>query len=448
MLRDNRLICLSCALVTAACCAFWLWPGAGKATGERSALDSSFFTPPGGDVDAWPNLFGPYHNSVSAETGLRTEWPAAGPPELWRIDVGRGYSSPVAMDSRLVLLHRMGDTERIESFDADTGASQWRFDYPTSYTCRYEYSDGPYSTPILDDGRIYAVGAQGQFHCLDLATGQLVWRRNPHEDYHVPEALFPVGASPLLEGELLIFNLGSRADGAGIIALDKHSGETVWTATDHGASYATPRAATIHGRRIVLVVTFEGLVALDPRSGRVHWSVPFRPHSPDSVNAASPVVAGDLVLMVTGPGPGGICLRVLPDGRYEEAWRERRNLDSQFNTLVDTDGYVYGYSSKRIRASFRCVDLQTGELRWQWRSPLERGSAIAADGRFILWGEHGHLASVDINPNEVVPRSMTADPLLAAPCYASPALYRGKLYLRNDETLLCLDLRSSRGPAR
>jgi outer membrane protein assembly factor BamB len=396
-------------------------------------------------VDGWPNLFGPSHNNVSRETGLVMDWPAEGPSEKWRISVGRGYSSPVVHGNRLVLLHRRDDEEIVECFDAETGDPCWQFRYPTTYQCIYEYSDGPYSTPVLDEHCVYCVGAEGQFHCLRLETGELVWRRLLHEEFTVERPLFAVGASPLLEGDRLIFNLGARDDKAGIIALDKRTGETLWTATDHGASYATACAAIVHQRKMAFVVTFEGLVALDPATGRIYWSIPFRPRAPDTVNATSPLVAGDLVLMVSGPGPGSLCLRILPDGNYQEVWSDRRVLDSQFNSLIPSAGFVYGYSSKRQDgATFRCVDLHTGELRWKWASPLARGSAVAAHGRFILWGEHGHLASLDVTPDKPVVRSLTENPLLSSPCYSAPALHRGLLYLRNETTLLCLSLRGER----
>ncbi|MEQ8787378.1 MAG: PQQ-like beta-propeller repeat protein [Pirellulaceae bacterium] len=399
---------------------------------------------PTADPPGWPNLFGPQHNSVSSEGGLSVAWTSAGPPRVWSREIGTGYSAPVALGERLIVLHRLGDEEVVECFDPETGDSRWQHRYPTSYQCKYRYSNGPYSTPIIDDEFVFAVGAEGALRCLNAADGQLVWRRDLSDEYQLEEGLFGVGSTPLLEGDRLIFNVGAYKDDAGVIALDRRTGATLWTATDHRAGYATPIAATIHGRRYVFVVTYEGLVALDPRDGRVFWSIDQRPMSPDSLNATSPAVWGDLVLMVTGPGPGALCLRVSPDGGYEEVWRDRRVLDSQFNPLVCTDGYLFGYTSSRQGgAVFRCVQAATGRMCWEWESVLDRGTVLAADGKLILLGEQGHLAALAATPREARPLSPIVEPLLSGPCYSAPALHRGRLILRNEGTLLSLDLRDT-----
>lgn len=397
----------------------------------------------GADAAAdWPNLFGPQHTSVSRERGIAADWPAVGPPRLWRREIGNGYSIPVVSQGRLILLHRVADEEIVECLDAASGDSLWDVRYPTHYQCTYRYSSGPYSSPIIHGDRVVAVSAEGTMRCLQLADGALLWKRDLSQEYEVEEGLFAVGATPLLDDGRLIFPLGAAAHGAGVIALDAETGETLWTATDHRASYATPIAAVIHGRPMLFVVTFEGLAALDPSDGRVWWTIEHRPKSSDSVNATSPVVHDDLVLMVTGPGPGSLCVRVLPDGGYEEVWRDRRVLDSQFNPLVCLRGLVFGYTSSRQGgAMLRCIDMATGEMRWEWESELDRGTLLSADGKLIALGEHGHLAALTADARRPRQLAMTERPILAAPCYSAPALAGGRLYLRNERELLCLDLR-------
>jgi outer membrane protein assembly factor BamB len=402
---------------------------------------------PSREPTGWPNLFGPSHNNISAETGLALAWSAEGPPCHWQREVGTGYSSPVVLGERLILLHRAGDQEHVECLHAERGDTLWKYSYPTGYRNRYHFSHGPYSTPAMDAQHVYAVGAEGQIHCLRTSDGALVWRRPLYQEFGVPLGDFAVAASPLLDGNRLIFNLGATDKQAGIIALDKQTGETLWTATDHGASCATPCAATVHGRRTALVVTFEGLVAVESQLGSVLWSLPHRPKSPDSINATSPLVVGDRVVMVTGPGPGAVCVRMLAGGGHEVLWQDRRVLDSQFNNMVCVDGCLYGFGSRRQGgAPLRCVDLETGRLRWSWSSPIERGCILAADGHFILWGEHGHLASLKIDSERPIVRALTEEPLLETPCYSAPALQHGLLYVRNEQTLRCYDLRGPINP--
>lgn len=388
----------------------------------------------------WPALFGPQNDRRTPESIEPDGWPADGPRELWRRPVGTGYSSPVVAGGRVVIQDREGDQERIRCMDAATGDEVWTVSYPTTYVCEFEYSHGPYATPLIHEGRVFAFGAQHQLHCIDLESGEIVWRKLLAEDFKVDTGLFGFGCGAVVEGGKLLFNLGAAE--AGIVALDIRDGATAWTATNDQASYATPCVATVHGQRIAFFFTAQGLVALAPDTGKVLWSVPHAPKSSLSINATSPVVWEDLVVAVTGPGPGAICVRCNPDGGHEIAWEDRRVIDSQFNTLWTIDGVLYGYTSKQqFGVAFRAIDIYSGELLWEHISQLGRGSGLAAGDKFVLWGERGHLAVLDVDKSEARVRWESKGDLLAPPCYASPALSEGRLYLRDETTLLCLEMR-------
>lgn len=397
-------------------------------------------------VSTWPNFLGQRRDSVSSETGLLGSFPATGPRERWRRPVGTGYSSPVVTERGLIVLQRVGNEEQVECLDPDSGESRWTFAYPTTYQCQYEYSSGPYSTPSIDGNRVFTVGAQGQLHCLNMTDGELMWRRDLRADYDPAEQLFAMGASPLVDESRLYLPIGGTRGSSGIVAIDKHTGETLWTATEHAAGYASPIKAVIHGREFLFVFNKFGLVALDPLNGRLFWEIPFTSRGVDTVCASSPVVCGDLVLVTMGPAPGALCVRVLPDGSYAEAWRERRVLDSTWNNLVVHDGHIFGFTSKRQRAKLRCIEFATGKQQWEWESDLERGSLLAADGKLIGWGEHGHLALLALNTRELQVLSQTVEPLLKSPCYAMPAIYDGALYVRNEGTLVCFEFRRQPDP--
>ena len=407
-------------------------------TVEGNASDGENPTAPSG----WPNLFGPRHDSISTETGLVFEWPEAGPPVLWRREVDDAFSAPVLADDRLILFQRRGDEEVVECADPETGQSRWEFAYPCTYQTKYpDHGDasGPKSTPLIDGDRVYALGIEGMLHCLKLDDGSLLWQRPLNKQFEVESLLYGVGASPLVDDDRLIINVGGEKTNAGVVALDKLTGETLWTATDQPAAYATPTPATIHGKRYVFVLTDRGLVSLDPSSGKVHWSIDFRAKNPERVNATSPLVLGDKVL-ISAFAVGSLCVRVMPDGSYKELWFERRGLDSQYNNLLSIDGYVYGFSALEARNSFRCLDMATGKVQWKYPSKLAHGLSLAVEGHFILVGEHGHLVSMRIDPGRPLTVSATPEPILPSPCMIAPALHRGRLYLRNRFTLLCLDL--------
>lgn len=394
---------------------------------------------PSGSGLGWPTLLGPMHDSSSPERGLHWDWPAEGPWEKWRIGVGTGYSSPVALGDAVVVLHRQGDQEVVECLDAETGKSRWRTSWPATYRCPFPHSSGPYSAPVLEAGRVYAIGAQGEAYCLRLEDGGIVWHRSLHKEYRVAIEVWPVAASPLVEADRLIINLGARQTGAGIIALDKATGKTLWTATHDGASCCTPRAATIHGQRHVVVWTADAVVSLDPASGTIRWRIPFAANNYEAAHGTSPLIAGELVL-VSGYQIGNLCVRVRPDGSYQELWRDKRHLlDSQYTNLLHVDGTVCGFSCTRRK--MRCLELTTGEMKWEWRSRIRTGNTIAVDGRCLVLGENGLLAVLRLSDHGATVEAITERPVLASPCLSYPALSNGLLYLRSEQEMVCIDLR-------
>jgi len=388
----------------------------------------------------WPCRFGPNHDSTSSELNINTHWPGAGPPVNWRRSVGRGYSSPVVAGGKLVLFHRIDDEEIVECLDGKSGDSLWESRTPTAYRCPVAYSDGPYSTPSIADGRIYAWGAEGRLRCLAMKDGALIWERDLATDYRAkPAGFYPVAASPLVEGDRLILPVGGEETEAGIVALDVATGRTIWKATSEPAGYSSPVAATIHGRRYLFVFTAAGLVSLSPTDGHVHWSIPFAAKNAEIVNATTPIVSGDIVF-VSGYSLGNLCLRIREDGSYEELWRDkRRHLDSQYNNLIVRDGHVFGFATDH---SLRCLDLLTGEIAWQLKSSLSRGSSLAVGDRLIVLGERGHLGAIDfapVEPREIVEtkESLTGGEV----CFSSLALNGGLLYVRTEKEVICLDLK-------
>ncbi len=390
----------------------------------------------------WPSLLGPSGNCTSPEQGLDWTWDASGPPEKWRLSIGEGYSSPVVQGSRVILFHRVAEREVVDCLDAETGVTVWSHSWPATYQCPFNHSSGPYSAPVLQHDRVYAIGAAGRLACLELEDGSEIWHRDVHRDFQVELEVWPVSASPVIDDDLLIANVGGRKSKAGIVAFDTRTGETAWTATEDGMSCATPCLATIHGKRFLFVWTADALVSLDPRNDGVYWRIPFAAKNYEAAHGTSPLVVDDLVLL-SGYQIGNLCLRILPDGGYEELWRDKRELlDSQYKNLLHVDGHVCGFSM--IRKSLRCLDLETGVLKWRWRSRITNGSTIGVDGHYLIVGEKGRLAAVDMTPEGIQELAMTTRPLLKGPIMAYPALNNGLLYVRNDEELLCVDLRKSR----
>lgn len=392
----------------------------------------------------WPRIFGPTGDSVVPAQPLHLDWRQGRPKKLWSMRLGEGYSSPVLVANRLFVFHRIGDEEVLDAIDAGSQERLWRFSYPTSYVDQYGYNNGPRATPVVVDDFIYTLGAEGKLFCLRVDDGTEVWRRWLNLEYDVDQDFFGVAGSPLVDGDRIILNVGGQRNEAGIVAIERHGGKTLWTATTDGPSYATPLAATVHGRRYAFVFTKAGLVSVDPADGKVYWNIPFRSRLYESVNATSPIIVDDLVFASATYGTGSLCVRVLPDGSGEEVWRSQRSMDSHFSNLIAVDGFVYGFSGRHEPdAELRCIELKTGRVLWSTPSILGRGSMIRAGEDFLLWGERGHLLVRALSPQKEPELPQSPDgvaSLLRYPCWTPPVIAGGRLYLRNEYEIVCYDL--------
>jgi outer membrane protein assembly factor BamB len=430
----------------------------------------------------WPEFMGPKRDQTSPETGLRDTLP---PKVIWEREVGTGYSAPSVRAGVLVLHHRVEREEIVEAMDAVTGKPRWKYSYPSRFTDPFGYNNGPRCTPLLTADRCYTFGAEGVLLCLDLANGNLVWRRDTGADFEVPEAFFGVGSSPILEGDKLIVQVGGQPN-SGVVAFDPKTGKTLWAnvgektwngapmlgwpgerlvawttanpAFQKQASYATPVVATIHGKRHLICVTRQGLVSLDPETGAQNFCRWFRVPQNDSVNAMTPAVEGDLIFISTAYFHGGsLLLRVMPDGKsFEQVWAGTQ-LEIHWTRPVLAGGHLFAFSGRNEPdARFRCVELATGKVKWErnegWPNgghgkiaPGEepkvfgRGSAILADGKIIALGEAGLLGLFRPNTEKIEELARWQVPGLTYPCWAAPVLAEKRLYLRGEDRLVCYD---------
>lgn len=449
-------------------------------------------------AEDWPRFLGPRANNTSAETGLVDRFPTNGLRIVWEKEIGTGYSAPSVLGGEVVLFHRVGGEEIVQSFDAATGKPGWRHAYASSFTDPYGYNNGPRCTPLLTSNRCYTFGAEGKLTCLDRRTGKLVWQRDTASDWEIPEAFFGVGSTPWLEGDKLIVMMGAQPN-AGVVALDASTGRTLWqnvgktnwngvvtigwraekpyewTGVEKQASYSSPIAATIHGKRHVFCLMRQGLVSLDPVTGSINFTRWFSSFVNESVNAIVPVVQDDLILLSGAYYRiGSVVLRVKADGKsFEEAWRDpkhpmdpadrdpekgwrRPSLDVHWSTPVLQQGALYAFSGRNEPdAAFRCVDFATGKLLWSrdeaWRGHpapgakaqppvFGRGSLIAADGKLIALGEGGLLGLFKPGTTACEEIARWQVPSLHYPCWAGPVLSEKRLYLRSEDRLVCIDI--------
>ena len=435
----------------------------------------------------WPKFLGPLGTSVSTEKGIIAPWPKEGLKILWHKELGTGYGMPTIRNGKLYHFDRKprkyppGEFDgfvlgfaaffdenrfvRATCMNARTGEPYWTYEYYSIYRDSFGYNNGPRCSPLVDGDHVYLYGVEGQLHCVRADTGKPVWNVNVNKEFNVIQNFFGIGSTPVIEGDLLIVQVGGspagstprdlldqtlKGDGSGVVAFNKLTGKIVYKISDELASYSSPVLATINGRRWCFVFTRGGLLAFDPANGKTDFFFPHRSEDVESVNAANPLVIGDKVFISECYGPGSALLKVKPGG-YEVIWKEARkfkkSMQCHWMTPIHLDGYLYGSSGRHTaNAELRCIELETGKVMWSEKG-LTRSSLLMIDGHFICLGEDGFLRLLKVNPKEYeeVSRFEPLDPktrrvLLEYPCWAAPIVSNGLMYVRGEERLVCLEL--------
>jgi outer membrane protein assembly factor BamB len=405
----------------------------GIALAVAAALAATVIT---GATSDWPQYLGPSRNGIYGGPALADNWGANGPKVVWRKQVGQGFAGPAVVGNRVILFHRVGNEEVLESLDAATGNSTWRYAYPTRYRDDFGFDEGPRAVPVVADGVIYTFGAEGQLHAVDLAKGTRIWSEDTMKRFGVPKGFFGAAGSPLVEGGRVIANVGG--DKAGIVAFDAKTGKVLWTATDDDASYSSGIAATIGGHRLGVFLTRDSLVGLDPASGMVQFQRRWRARIAASVNAATPIIVGDQIFVSAQYGPGAGVLKV-NGSQLVDVWTSDEVLSNHYATSVFYNGYLYGFHGRQeFGPSFRAVEFQTGAVKWS-QEQFRAGSVLLAGDRLVITREGGELILAAASPQAFKPIARAQ--ILQGVVRPYPALADGLLYIRNENTLVCLDLR-------
>jgi outer membrane protein assembly factor BamB len=390
---------------------------------EQTALPADETAAGPGD---WPQWRGPLRNGRSAETNLLLDWPAGGPPVLWRAKSGPGYSSLAIAAGQVYTLVQQGSQENVVCWDADTGAEKWRF----AYEGQFGNIPGPRSTPAVDQGRVYAVGGTGLFHCLDAATGELLWKHDLLNEYQAHNLQWGVSFSPLVDGNLVLTNPGGSG-GRSLVAFDKITGEERWHSFDDGGGYSSPIVCSLAGRKQIVFFTAKHVVGVAPADGRVLWQ--FKWETNFDCNAATPIALGDYVFISSNYGKGCALLEITPDLEVKPVYQHNR-MRNHFATCVHYQEHLYGFDE----ANLACMDLRTGKTKWSERG-FDKGSLLIADGHLIVLGEHGKLAVAEATPAGL---RLTASFVVSKEkCWTAPVIAHGCLYVRDEKEVVCLDLR-------
>lgn len=419
----------------------------------------------------WPQWMGPNRDAVWSETGIIEKFPEGGPKVLWRREVGAGYAGPAVVGDRVYLMDyntkadlkpenfdRKKDIdglERIVCLNASDGSIVWTHKYSKKYTI--SYPSGPRCTPTVHEGKVYALGAEGDLWCLDAATGKVVWSKDFVKDYKAKSPMWGFCGHPLVDGDKLICVVGGK--NACAVAFNKNDGKEIWKALDaKEPGYAPPTLIEAGGKRQLLIWHSEGLNALNPETGEKYWSSPLAVRM--AMGIMAPRKSGDL-LYAGGVWGAGLSLKLDSlKPAATESWRsdpkvKTKGLYPMNMTPFVEDGVAYGVDQP---GQMRAVKIETGEHLWEnWlpvtgkvenKKPVYCGTAFVVKNgdRFFIFNELGELVIAKMDPkgyNELG-RAKLLEPTGFYSgrniVWSHPAFANKCCYARNDKEIVCVSL--------
>jgi outer membrane protein assembly factor BamB len=387
----------------------------------------------GGDVVMaadWAIYRGSNHDGISKETGWSAEFDGDGPKVLWEAEVGIGFASFTVVEGKVYTTGHAEDQDTVFCFGAVDGKLIWKHSYAADLGDKY-YEGGTSATPTVSGGKVYHLSRWGDVFCFEAATGKVVWSKNAQKETEAKIPDWGFAGSPYVAGDLVILNVGQSG-----MALKKGDGKTVWSSGKESAAGYSTAYPLAGDKGIVVLAAEDAYHAVEVATGKVVWSLPWKTRY--GVNAASPIQSGDKLFISSGYNRG--CgLFQLGGGTPTAIW-ENKNLRNQFNSSVLIDGFVYGIDDDESKkASLRCVELATGEVKWTEKG-IGFGALMAADGKLIVQTDKGEL--VVAKATEKAFEEISRAQVLSGRCWTTPVLVDGRLYVRNAEgAVKCLNLK-------
>jgi len=454
------------------------------------ALVLSSATAFGGSPESfdWPQWQGPDRNAVSKEHGLLKEWTKDGPPLAWKVNgLGGGYSGPSIAAGRIFGMSNRGDDEVVWALSEADGKTLWvtRLGPAIQQRTQHQGEEGPGCTPTVDGELLYVEGMGGDLACLQVRDGKIVWQRSLTRDFGGRVPMWSYRESPLVDGDKVICTPGGQD--ATLVALDKLSGKTVWKSQvpggagggpggpgrrpggpggpssagrgpgrgpggfggGSGAAYASAIAIDFEGQREYVQFTARALVGVAASDGKFLWRYD-RPANRMAINCSTPVHHDGLVFAASAYGAGGGLVKLSKDAsggvKAEEVYSTTK-MENHHGGMILLDGCLYGANGGNGGGFLVCLDFQTGKVLWDERDSGKRrapkGSVALADGRLYYRTEKGTMLLIEPNPKQYVERGRFEQPDRSeSPAWTHPVVANGKLYVRDQDVLLCYDVKA------
>ena len=411
------------------------WRFVAAALGFTIALTMSISGQSGAVMD-WPQWRGPDRTGVSRETGLLKQWPPSGPSLVWSSsNLGAGFGSVAVAGDRVFVQGLRGRDSVLSVLNRADGKSVWSKTIgPGGENDR---GSGPRSTPTVDGDRVYVLTETGELVCLRIQDAAILWRRNILKDFSGRNINWLLSESPLIDGNNVIVSPGGR--NAGVVALDKMSGKTVWTSKELSdeAGYASAIVADVHGVRTVMTLTSEAGIGVRASDGKLMWS--HRAVANSTANITTPVFHDNKVFYSSAYGTGGALLGLQAQGGEIKAQEIyfTRDMQNHHGGIVLVNGYLYGFNN----AILTCLEFSTGKLMWRHRS-VGKGSLAYADGHLYLFSEDNVVGLAEATPTGYREKGRFEISDTGLSSWAHPAVSGGRLYIRNQGTLMSYDIRA------
>ncbi|TDI93777.1 MAG: hypothetical protein E2O77_02225 [Caldithrix sp.] len=392
----------------------------------------------------WLQWGGPNGDFTIDAKGLAEKWPADGPKQLWKRPLGLGYSAILYKGDRLFTMYSKGNKEIIISLDAKTGKTIWEYSYARELwpEMRMYFGPGPNATPLIVEDRIISIGIAGQVHCLDLASGKLLWKRDLPAEFGRRKRVEEYGysGSPLRYNNTVIVQVGGNDHS--VIAIDPKDGSTVWKSGPGGISYAQASLIKLAGQHQFIYFSPEGVNGLDPATGQLlwHWEIPF-----DNGNHLTPIVqCNESRIWVSSQFNSG-------GGRLLEITRKEKNMNVKqiwFNsklrgscwTLIRIGDFIYGSAGGHNVSFFTAFNWKTEKVVWKKRG-FHMAQSLYADNKLIFLDQSGQLSIARISPTSL--EVLDTAEVTESVSWTLPTLVSTKLYVRDKKNILALELANS-----
>jgi outer membrane protein assembly factor BamB len=396
----------------------------------------------------WPRWRGPRGDGSWQGPRLPDKWPETGLRRVWRQAIGGGFAGVAVADGRVFTLDRLtepDEVERVICFAATTGRLVWEHRYPVQYG-KLDYGNGPRAAPTVLDGRVYTLGAVGHACCLDVETGKLIWSHDMISEFGARLPEWGFAASPVIFENLVIIHTGAEPDGS-YIAFDRSSGDEVWRNLSDPAGYCTPIVAVQSGQAQLICWTPEKVCSLEPRTGQLNWSVPYKVTY--GVSIATPIFQ-DGTVFVSGYWEGAKAIRLgVEPSQHDLIWEDNRWLRGLMSQPLYRDGHAYLLDKQH---GLVCFEMKTGKKIWddgnqmtpRGRNP--HASLVWLDAgttnRVIILNSEGELILARLDPGGYHEQSRTRiiESNARNPVWSHPAYAGSHVYARNDHEIVCISL--------